>query len=263
MKAVVTYNGKSFDIPLLNTRYTMMGMTSPFEEIDHFDLLPLARRLWRLRLESRTLGSVETNILGVKRGEKEVPGYMIPEMYFDFLKTGDARPMSGIFYHNAIDILSLAGLFSHAAYLLNEPFSKEFDHPEDLVALARFFEDQGDIPQAETLYQRTLDTALEADLHWDTLTRLSFLHKKREDWAPAINLWEQAAENKHLYAFEELAKYYEHRAKDLPEAQKWTLMALKVLESQKLTSYIFNDWYARLEHRLDRLKRRIGRTEKG
>ncbi len=154
MKAVVTYNGKSFDIPLLNTRYTMMGMTSPFEGIDHFDLLPLARRLWRLRLESRTLGNVENNILGVKRGDEEVPGYMIPELYFDFLKTKDARPMAGIFYHNAIDILSLAGLFSHTAFLLNEPLSKDIPHHEDLVSLGRFFEAQGDFPQAELLYRR-------------------------------------------------------------------------------------------------------------
>jgi len=77
MKAVVTYNGKSFDIPLLNTRYTLMGMTSPFADVDHFDLLPLARRLWRIRLESRTLANVENQILGVQRGEEEVPGYLI------------------------------------------------------------------------------------------------------------------------------------------------------------------------------------------
>jgi uncharacterized protein len=79
MQAVVTYNGKAFDIPLLNTRFTLLGLPSPFEEIDHFDLLPLARRLWRTRLESRTLGNVENLILGVTRDEQEVPGYLIPE----------------------------------------------------------------------------------------------------------------------------------------------------------------------------------------
>jgi len=262
MKAVVTYNGKSFDIPLLNTRYTMMGMTSPFDGIDHFDLLPLARRLWRLRLASRTLGSVETNILGVKRGEEEVPGYMIPEMYFDFLKTGDARPIAGIFYHNAIDILSLAGLFSHTAYLLNDPITKDIPHNEDLVALARFFEAQGDIPQSEALYQKAINNKLEENLYWDTLSRLSFLQKRREDWASAITLWEQAAENDLLYAHEELAKYYEHRSKDLPEAQKWTLRALEVLESQQFPSYEYADWRGRFNHRLDRLQRRIPRMEK-
>ncbi len=125
MKAVITYNGKGFDIPLLNTRYTLMGMSSPFEGVGHFDLLPLARRLWKIRLESRTLGNVENLILGVIRGEEEVPGYLIPEMYFEYLRTQDARPIAGIFYHNAIDILSLAGLFSHMSFLLNDSAFRE------------------------------------------------------------------------------------------------------------------------------------------
>ena len=72
MQAVVTYNGKAFDLPLLNTRYTLMGLSNPFEGVAHFDLLPLARRLWRIRLESRTLGNVENHILGVSRGADEV-----------------------------------------------------------------------------------------------------------------------------------------------------------------------------------------------
>lgn len=257
MKAVVTYNGKSFDIPLLNTRYTMMGMTSPFEGIDHFDLLPLARRLWRIRLESRTLGNVETQILGVTRGEEEVPGYLIPEMYFDYLKTQDARPMSGIFYHNAIDILSLAGLFSHMAFLLHDPHSTRIQHGEDVVALARFFESLGDIPQSETLYKRALDQDLEDELYWDTLERYSFLVKRKDDWETAIALWIPAAEHQELYAFEELAKYYEHRAKDLEEAQRWTVKALTLLNEKHMPSYKYQFWQESLEHRLARLNRRL------
>ncbi|MDY6866726.1 MAG: ribonuclease H-like domain-containing protein [Chloroflexota bacterium] len=262
MKAVVTYNGKSFDIPLLNTRYTMMGMTSPFKEIDHFDLLPLARRLWRIRLESRTLSNVETQILGVSRGEEEVPGYMIPEMYFEYLKTQDARPMSGIFYHNAIDILSLAGLFSHMAFLLHDPHSTKIHHGEDVVALARFFESIDDIPQAEILYQRALDQDLNDELYWDTLERFSFLLKRKDDWETAIALWEQAAEHQELYSFEELAKYYEHRAKDLKEALRWTVKALTLLNEKHIPIYKYQYWQESLEHRLDRLNRRLARLDK-
>jgi uncharacterized protein len=258
MKAVVTYNGKSFDIPLLNTRYTMMGMTSPFEEIDHFDLLPLARRLWRIRLESRTLGNVESKILGVSRGEEEVPGYMIPEMYFKYLKTQDARPMSGIFYHNAIDILSLAGLLSHMAFLLYDPHSDSIDHNEDIVALARFFEFIDDIPQAEILYQRALAQNLEDDLYWDTLERFSFLLKRKDDWETAIPLWEKAADHQCLYAFEELAKYYEHHTKDLKEARHWTVKALTLLNKKHIPIYKYYYWQEILEHRLARLNRRLG-----
>lgn len=257
MQAVVTYNGKSFDIPLLNTRYTMMGLTSPFEGIDHFDLLPLARRLWRNRLESRTLGNVEEKILGVTRGEQEVPGYLIPEMYFEYLKTQDARPMAGIFYHNAIDILSLAGLFSHMSVLLHEPHSETIQHPEDTAALARFFEAMGDTNQAKTLYQKALSENLPGHIYWDTLERYSFLFKRAGEWDKAIGLWEQAAEAGYLYAFEELAKYYEHHAKNLYAAQEWTSRAKQVLEAEYTSAYQYQLWKNNLDHRMARIERKL------
>ncbi len=257
MQAVVTYNGKAFDIPLLNTRYTLSGLTSPFEEIDHFDLLPLARRLWRNRLESRTLGTVENRILGVVRDEQEVPGYLIPEMYFEYLKTQDARPLAGVFYHNAIDILSLAGLFSHMAFMLNEPHSEEITHPEDTAALARFFEAMGDKPQSVALYQRALQEGLPPNLYWDTLEKFSFLLKRSGEWEPAIALWEQAALAGHLYAFEELAKYYEHHASDLSAAREWTIQAIANLEHLPLQHYEYQQWLASFNHRLARLNRKL------
>jgi uncharacterized protein len=257
MKAVVTYNGKSFDIPLLNTRYTLMGMTSPFTETDHFDLLPLARRLWRIRLESRTLSNVEHKILGVERGDEEVPGYLIPELYFEFLKTQDARPMGGIFYHNAIDILSLAGLFSHMAFLLHNPHSEKIHHGEDVVALARFFEAMGEIEQAESLYRKALEIDLVEDLYWDTLERFSFLLKRKEDWTAAISLWEIAAQNGALYAFEELAKYFEHRNKHLPHAHEWTVKGNEALEKGHLPAHEYHHWHESLLYRLNRLNRKL------
>ena len=259
MKAVVTYNGKSFDIPLLNTRYTLMGMTSPFTGIDHFDLLPLARRLWRIRLESRTLSNVENKILGVERGDEEVPGYLIPEMYFDYLKDQDARPIAGIFYHNAIDILSLAGLFSHMTFLLHNPHSGKIQHGEDVVALARFFEAMGDLDQAESLYRKALQSDLIEDLYWDTLERFSFLLKRKEDWDASLALWKIAAENGALYAYEELAKYYEHRRRDLQLAHQWTSRGIETLERDHLPAYEYHRWHESLVYRLDRLDRKISR----
>jgi uncharacterized protein len=259
IQAVVTYNGKSFDIPLLNTRYTLMGMTSPFTHIDHFDLLHLARRLWRIRLESRTLNNVENKILGVHRNDEEVPGYLIPEMYFDYLKTQDARPLKGIFYHNAIDILSLAGLFSHMAALLHDPHADRIHHQEDVVALAQFFESMDELTLAESLYQKALKSDLTNNLYWDTLKRLSFLLKRKQDWHSARSLWEEAAGHQHLYAFEELAKYYEHRAKDLQTAQKWTLRGIEALKRHHLPAYEHNFWQEKFAHRLNRLEERLSR----
>lgn len=259
MQAVVTYNGKAFDIPLLNTRFTLQGISSPFEDIHHFDLLPLARRLWRIRLESRTLSNVENHILGVNRDEQEVPGYLIPEMYFEYLKSQDARPLTGVFYHNAIDILSLAGLFSHMAYLLHEPHSSAIVHPEDIVALARFFESAGDSSQAEALYQKALQGKLPDDLYLDTQARLSFLLKRKGDWPSALILWEQAAQAYQLYAFEELAKYYEHHARDLQAARAWVENAKSTLEAAHVPAYEYQYWQMSLDHRLERLNRKLAR----
>ncbi len=263
MKAVISYNGKSFDIPLLNTRYTLMGLSSPFLEVDHFDLLPLARRLWRIRLESRTLGNVETQILGVKRSEDEVPGYLIPEIYFEYLKTNDARPMAGVFYHNAIDILSLAGLFSHMAFLLNDPHSEKIQHAEDVVALARFFEAMGDTSQAEILYQKALKSDLQDELYLDTLERYAFLLKRKGDWEAAIQFWQKATKSHQLYAFVELAKYYEHRVRDIVRALQWTNRGIETLEKHFFSSHTYRQWRDELEHRLKRLQRKLAQLDQG
>ena len=91
-QALVTFNGKAFDAPLLATRYRLHHIPIPFEDYAHLDLLPLARRLWRDRLESRALKYLEQHILGLTRSSEEVPGYEIPWLYFDYLRTGDARP---------------------------------------------------------------------------------------------------------------------------------------------------------------------------
>jgi hypothetical protein len=234
-----------------------MGLSNPFEGVAHFDLLPLARRLWRIRLESRTLGNVENHILGVSRGADEVPGYLIPEMYFEYLRTSDARPLGGVFYHNAVDILSLAGLFSHMAFLLNEPDSEDVQYAEDIVSLGRFFEAMGDHHRAEALYKKAMTEKLPAELLQDTRSRLSFLLKRKGDWNAAGALWEQAAQDQELYAFEELAKYYEHHSRDLEAAHYWASSAKMVLESSSLSRSERDRWKKSLDHRLQRLARKM------
>ncbi|MEW6651626.1 MAG: ribonuclease H-like domain-containing protein, partial [Chloroflexota bacterium] len=125
---LVTYNGKSFDAPLLNNRFILNGFKSPLREKHHIDLLSLTRRVWRNRLESRSLGNLEQEILTVSRGQEEIPGWMVPELYFQYLQTRNASPLSGVFYHNQMDILSLSALFLHLADLLMDPLRSE--HPQ-------------------------------------------------------------------------------------------------------------------------------------
>ncbi len=167
--------------------------------------------------------------------------------------------MAGIFYHNAIDILSLAGLFSHMALLLDVPHADSIEHPEDTAALARLFETMGNTKQALTLYEKALGEGLPKADYWDTLERCSFLHKRSGNWHKAISQWEHAAQADQMYAYEELAKYYEHHAKDLLIAHKWTTRAIQTLEKRHIPAYQYQGWKISLEHRLERLKRKLAR----
>jgi uncharacterized protein len=261
-KTLVSFNGKAFDVPLLNTRYTLQGWESPFKGMAHVDLLHLSRRLWRDRLPSRTLANLEVQVLGASRTDEEIPGWMIPQMYFDYLRDGDARPLKRVFYHNAMDVVSLAALLNHTSAFLENPDPAGTYEVIDLAGVARLLEDLGHIERAAQLYELCLSSELPEEIYYDTLFRLSLLHKRQDNYLAAVPLWEQAAEQKRLYAFEELAKYFEHHAIDLASALKWTEMALDHLDSQPPASYERIQWKIEFEHRLKRLQRKISLQEK-
>lgn len=257
-EGLVTYNGKAFDAPLLRTRYTLHDIPIPFEEYAHVDLLHLARRLWRDRLPSRTLKYIEENVLGAPRTSQEVPGYEIPWLYFDYLRTGDVSEMKGIFYHNAMDIVALAAMFGLTASMLHDPFNDELiQHGLDVIALAKLHEDLDQWERAARLYERGLEMDLGEDDFWKAVHRLSVLQKRRGNMDSAVGLWEQAAAQGHIYAHVELAKHYEHRIRDYHEAQKWAAEALELVTSGELPAYVREHWRAELEHRLNRLEGKL------
>lgn len=256
-EALVTYNGKSFDVPLLTTRYISQSWNAPLASLAHVDLLHIARRLWRERLSSRTLGNVETFILGARRTEEDVPGWMIPRMYFDYLQDGDARPLKSVFYHNAMDVLAMAALLNHVTRLLEDPLNAHPVNPLDLAGIGRLYEDIGRTEEACQCYSRCLENDLPDDLRWETLKRLSFLKKRAGDYHAAVELWQQAALHKHIYAHVELAKHYEHRVGDNQEALKWTKGALDHILSPGFPSYARQEWLEELDHRLERLQRKL------
>jgi len=256
--ALVTYNGKAFDAPLLRTRYTLHSIPVPFEDYAHVDLLHLARRLWRDRLPSRTLKYIEENVLDAPRTSEEVPGYEIPWLYFDYLRTGDASPLKGVFYHNAMDIVALAALFSHTVAMLHDPFDESIQHGLDVIALAKLYEDLGRWEMASRLYERGLEMHLEEADFWKAVRRLSVLQKRRGDLDEAVRWWEQAAAQGHVYAHVELAKYYEHRRRDYPEAKKWAEDALLTVNSdEEMPAYVRDHWQAELQHRIERLEGKL------
>ncbi len=256
-KALVTFNGKAFDAPLLVTRYTVHGIPVPFKDFAHLDLLPLARRLWRDRLESRALKYLEENILFAPRTVEEVPGYEIPYLYFDYLRDGDARPLKGVFYHNAMDVVAMAALLSHTAKMLEDPFHEDIEHGLDVIALAKLYEDLGQWDTAARLFERGLERGISEENFAETVRRLSVLQKRRGDFDEAIRLWEEAAGNGHIYAFVELAKYYEHKQRDPKTALKWTKFAQKQIEKSNLPVYVQKHWMDELTHRRQRLETKL------
>jgi hypothetical protein len=256
-QTIISFNGKAFDIPLLDTRYILQGWKSPFKNLNHVDLLHLSRRLWRDRLPSRTLANLEVQILHASRTDEEIPGWMIPQIYFDYLRDGDARPLQRVFYHNAMDVVSLAALLNHTSSLLEDPFSQPINEYIDLAAIARLLEDLGHTERAAELYETCLKAELPEDIYNDTQLRLSLLHKHNNNYRAAISLWEQATSRRRLYAYEELAKYFEHHAQDPEMARKWTLEALEYIETAGLTSPEILPWKPEFQHRLQRLQRKI------
>ena len=255
-QGLVTYNGKAFDIPLLTTRFILNGEASPFTSIVHLDLLPLARRLWRDRLPSRTLGQIEQHILGATRTEEDVPGWLIPSLYFDYLKTGDARPLRSVFYHNAMDVLAMAALLNHIAKMLEAPMPGVIQHGIDLIAVGKIFEDMGDFNTAAQCFSDGLDTDIPSQNRREAIRRWSLMEKRRSNLTKAIELWRLAADEHDLQACIELAKHYEHHTRDYGQAIEWTQLALDLVRVGDFTQFEKQQQLLELEHRLSRLERK-------
>ena len=228
----------------------------------HLDLLHLARRLWRDRLPSRTLKYIEENILGLPRTDEEVPGYEIPYLYFDYLRSRDARPLAGVFYHNNMDIVSLASMLNHMNHMLAQPLDRGIDHGLDRIALAKLYEDLGRWDMAAAIYEHGLEEELpEADFS-KAVKRLSILQRRRGDINSAVDLWMKAAQDGHIYAHIEIAKHHEHRLRDPDTALQWTLSAQKIVEeNDELPEYMRKYWLDEVEHRRQRLEKKTGQTK--
>lgn len=257
-EGLVTFNGKSFDAPLLKTRYSLHKIPVPFKDYAHIDLLPLARRLWRDRLPSRALKYLEEHVLGFTRSSDEVPGYEIPWLYFDYLRTGDANPLAGVFYHNAMDVVAMAALLGHVSELLDNPYNGSVEHGLDFIALGKLFEDLNRWDEAARLYERGLELKME-ELDFElAVKRLSILQKKRGDMNQAVKWWQDAAKKHHVYAHIELAKYYEHKMRDVKTSLQWANSAKREIEKADVPAYIRKHWLDEIEYRLARLQKKAG-----
>jgi hypothetical protein len=233
---LITYNGKAFDQPLLETRYRMSRARHPFDRMEHLDLLFGARRLWKLRLESCRLVDLEGQILGVER-QGDLPGEMIPYVYFDYLRTKAAFRLVPVFHHNAIDILSLACLTAIVPFAFRSPEGAAVRHGADLIGLARWLSQAERREEALRLYRRAVDLGLPDALLFKTLWEIAALEKRlgRPDAALAAIADLAASRNPYrLRAMEELAKHYEHRERNFAMALEMTRGALAIQDTPEI-----------------------------
>ena len=244
---LVTYNGKTYDQPLLETRYRMARAPTPFARLAHLDLLHGARRLWKLRLETCRLVDLENRILGVER-EGDLPGEMIPYVYFEYLRTQQAWKVVPIFHHNAVDLLTTACLTGIVPFAFREPGAARFVHGADLVGLARWFAHAGEREQALGLMRRAIDLGLPDALLFRTMWDVAAIEKRLGREAESLALLRDLAASPNQYrmqAFEALAKHYEHRERSYALALEMVRGARAIADSEHLRKR-----QARLEKRL-------------
>lgn len=265
---LVTFNGRSFDAPLLNTRYALQRQPSPLADLPHLDLLPAARQRWRLRLPSCALGALEQDILGFQRSQQDVPGWLIPSIYQEYARReGQTRPevlddMARVFYHNCEDIVNMAPL----AAILCAPFggagawTPDASLPAaDWLSIGRCYDELDWQEASETAYRRALDAALPAELRSLALRRLGWLLKRQERRAEAVAIWHDwitSVPGPDVTPYEELAKHHEWQEVDLAAARKWTLWGLHTAR-QLPPGPAREETLASLQHRLERLERKL------
>ena len=252
--AVVTFNGKSFDWPLLETRFITSRLRCVLKDPPHLDMLGPARRLWKDRLESCSLEMLETHILGVRRGF-DVPGWRIPSLYFQYLRVGHIGHVLPVFDHNEHDLLSLVALTGHVGRILDEPDEVDL-HAAELFGLAKLYADLGKYPESLRAHERGLLLDPSPELRTAALRGMSYLYKYLQQRDEAVAIWlNLAKEGTHLmFPYLELAKHYEHRAKDYPAAREYTLLAM-----ERASNVVER---GELEHRLKRVVGKMERNSK-
>jgi uncharacterized protein len=269
---LVSYNGKTFDVPVLETRFLFNRQRAPFGERLHVDMLHPARRLWRgarpavslpgQQSERCTLSVLERGLFAVQR-TADVPGFEIPGRYFAFLRSGDARPLQPVLEHNRLDLVSLAAVTARASALLAEahPTSSE---PRECLGLGRLLERAGRGDRAELCYRRAADLAAASWHAADDEVRVAALHalalrcRRSGRYPDAAAAWEAITRAQRCppalmrEALEALAIHYEHRSRNLEQAWLFAERTRRVVGG-----------YPGIARRMARLGRKLETNGKG
>ena len=263
MEGMVSFNGRVFDVPLLEARSTIaLRERWRLNEWPHFDLLYPSRRLWHRSLTDCRLGTLEQHILQITRAEEDVPGELIPGMYLDYLRTGDASDMRRVIYHNSVDILSLVGLASGVLDRYRRPDPADLSG-EEALAVARWHQASGRSGSAEAAYRAAVAGTGRVELRAEALRRYTTHLKRAGQLKQALAAWRSW----HKLAPEdptpclELSKYFEWQAGSYQQALDWAEQARGSLLSWPA------DWRRRgaeaeIDHRIRRLRGKLGQGKR-
>ena len=233
---LVTFNGKTFDWPLLESRFTMTRRIPAPKLAAHLDLLHPARALWKLRLGSVRLTDLERQVLDAERlgwrREDDVASALIPQFYFDYLRGASAAPLAGVVRHNQMDLRGLAALFGKINSLLSAEEPAETDG-RDLFGLSRFLRHRGETPRAEKICAKAIESGLPAEHRQQASRDLALMARRRGDHAAAAELWKSLLQGNRnaVEACERLAIHFERREKNLQLAVEYVQLGLARLRS--------------------------------
>jgi uncharacterized protein YprB with RNaseH-like and TPR domain len=266
---LVSYNGKSFDVPVLETRYQFNRLAPPFEGLAHVDMLHTARRFWRGAAASPgawpdsdgcRLSTLERTLFGVRR-IGDVPGFEIPSRYFGFIRSGDAEPLEPVLEHNRLDIVSLAAMTARAVELLKDAPRSSRSSRESLGA-GRLFERSGRLDVAERCYEDAISRASRERGYEGSTTRaealraLAIRFRRTGRHADAARAWQSVVDDRRApapirrEALEALAIHFEHRTSDLDQARRFARLSL----AERVGTRSMDNG----RHRLARLDRKVG-----
>lgn len=272
--ALCTYNGRTFDVPLLRTRYIFNRRSPADWNLPHLDLLHTARRFWRGVLPSVSLGTVERAVLGVRR-ERDIDGSLIPKIYFQFVRGVRPEQLVPVFDHNVQDIVSLGALLLRLCGYLDNPEHPALAAAGELTGLGLWFHRQGREADAIRCLTRAVALSTDPDEQDRLLSHLAKMHKRAGRWDQAADLWHRLLDRPigpALSAAVELAKYLEHRVKDADRARRIVEAAIARLSADRETRALFgrpdpvdlrkspSAWLEDLERRRARLERRAAKN---
>ncbi|MBP1995229.1 ribonuclease H-like domain-containing protein [Paenibacillus eucommiae] len=273
---IVSYNGRTFDWPILKNRYVLNRLALDDSSLRHLDLLYPSRSLWRNSLPSCRLSMVEEERLGFTR-HNDVPGSLAPTLYFQYLAEKNASVLSGLFVHNEHDIVSLAALSIHFAKLLSGECSQcnlsdtlsdtEWTSSEEEYRTAVWLEKMGRLELSSTVFDRLRTALLENQLlnerNAEVLLLLAAYYKKKGMYQHSVKLWSRHIELKsngialNIEPLIELAMYYEHHEKNIHQALVYTEEAWEKLRLRRTLSRVErkqSDIEHAITRRMDRLK---------